>query len=77
LSFLFLFDKHHSSKAMSPLQDCSGVWLVLAYTPITLPATEKQMNRITVRAIIFKPMKRAVLSFISLSPFFNNMDEFH
>ena len=52
--------------AISTGQTYSAIWLVLSYSPITPPATEKQMNRITVRAIIFKLMKRAVLSFMIL-----------
>ena len=51
------------------MQPCSGVWLVLSYNPRTPPATDQQMNRKTVREIICKLMKRAVLSFISLSPY--------
>lgn len=61
---------------MSPVQDCPGGWLVLSYSPITLPATDQQMNRITVRAIIFKLMKRTVLSVISKSPWLTNWMSF-
>jgi hypothetical protein len=71
VSFSYV-NKHTVSKAISTVPACSGVWLVLAYNPITPPATDQQMNRITVRAMIFILMKRAVLSFISLSPFYKH-----
>jgi hypothetical protein len=65
VSFSYV-NKHTVSKAKGLVQDCSGDRLVLFYNPMTAPATDQQMNRMTVRAMIFKLMNRAVLSFMIL-----------
>jgi hypothetical protein len=62
----FYVNKHTVSKALSTVPACSGVWLVLSYIPRTPPATDQQMNRMIVRAIIFRLMKSAFLSFMIL-----------